>query len=150
MPMGSKAAESGSRVELNMTPMIDVVFQLLIFFMVTLKLPAPEAMIETDLPTAKGPGTVKVEDVPPPEEDFEDIRLVIFKDQTGTVQRYVNEMMIRGDGQLKRQLVDMRRIYPKGRVIVICADNVPYKYLVVAISIVQQAQLPIAFGDYGR
>jgi len=145
--MGSKSGGE-EKLELKMTSMIDVVFLLLIFFIVTLQIPKPEAMIETELPKAKGPGQVKVEDVPPPEEDFEDIRLIVYKDKTGTVQRYVNEMMVRTDGQLFSQLKQMKEIYENGRVVVVCADDVPYKHLILAISIVQNAGLPIAFGDY--
>jgi len=146
--MGSGAA-APPKLEINMTPMIDVVFQLLIFFMVTLKMPREEMMVETDLPTARGPGTIKVDDVPPPEEEFEDIRLLIIKDRrSGAVQRYINDMMVRSDSQLGGQLANMKKLYAKGRVIVICADDVPYKHIIKTISIVQAAELPIAFGDY--
>jgi biopolymer transport protein ExbD len=136
------------KLELNMTPMIDVVFQLLIFFMVTLRIPPTEAIIETALPKAKGPGEVS-NDVIKDEEEFEDIRLIIAKDQTGTVQRFVNQMMVRSDRQLKSQLVTMKGIHAKGRVVVVCGDDVPYQHLVRAISLVQEAGLPIAFGDAG-
>ena len=141
-------ASPGPALEIDMTPMIDVVFQLLIFFLVTLKMPRSEVMIETDLPTATGPGTIKT-DVPTPDEEFEDIRLVIFKDRgTGAVQRYINDMMVRSDSQLYSQLTNMKKLYAKGRVIVICADNVPYKHVVRTITIVQASELPMAFGEY--
>jgi len=55
-------------VSFNMTPMIDVVFLLIIFFMVTSNIVQQEALIAVDLPTAKtsqlpgssGSGTRKV------------------------------------------------------------------------------------------
>jgi biopolymer transport protein ExbD len=40
-------------VSFNMTPMIDVVFQLIIFFMVSSSLVQQESLIAVDLPTAK-------------------------------------------------------------------------------------------------
>ena len=40
-------------VTFNMTPMIDVVFQLIIFFMVSSSLVQQESLIAVDLPTAK-------------------------------------------------------------------------------------------------
>jgi len=150
MPGMGSGATVPPKMEINMTPMIDVVFQLLIFFLVTLKMPRSEVMIETDLPTAKGPGTIKT-DIPTPDEEFEDIRLVIYKDpSTGAVQRYINDMMVRSDSQLYSQLTNMKKLYAKGRVIVICADNVAYKYVVRTITIVQQSELPMAFGEYKR
>ncbi|MEM7308200.1 MAG: biopolymer transporter ExbD [Planctomycetota bacterium] len=48
----------------NLTPMIDVVFLLLIFFMVTTTFLDPEREIEIDLPTADSAGAVES----PPEE----------------------------------------------------------------------------------
>lgn len=47
---------SASRVEIPMAPMIDIVFQLLIFFMLNLKISAPEGDFNVNLPGA-GPGT---------------------------------------------------------------------------------------------
>ena len=45
-------SEETQRIELNMTPMIDVVFQLLIFFMLSLKLLAPEGDFHIRMPKA--------------------------------------------------------------------------------------------------
>jgi biopolymer transport protein ExbD len=41
---------SGSKIEQQMTPMIDVVFQLLIFFMLTLKIIEPEGDFNVNMP----------------------------------------------------------------------------------------------------
>ena len=45
----------GSKVEIPMAPMIDIVFQLLIFFMLNLKIVAPEGDFNVNLPRGKGP-----------------------------------------------------------------------------------------------
>ena len=55
---------AGEEAIANLTPMIDVVFLLLIFFMVTTTFLNPEREIEVDLPTAESAGAVES----PPEE----------------------------------------------------------------------------------
>ena len=51
-------------VGFNMTPLIDVVFQLIIFFLVSSHLAKQEAQLELDLPTAES-GREAVDDVTP-------------------------------------------------------------------------------------
>ena len=51
-----KVPEGYERIHLPMTPMIDVVFNLLIFFILTLKIVAPEGEFGINLPTPGGPG----------------------------------------------------------------------------------------------
>lgn len=53
--------EVESQFELEMTPMIDVIFQLLIFFMCTISFKILEGKLDTFLPKNKGPG----DDTPP-------------------------------------------------------------------------------------
>ena len=45
---------TGSKVEIPMAPMIDIVFQLLIFFMLNLKIVAPEGDFRVNLPPGDG------------------------------------------------------------------------------------------------
>lgn len=47
---------SGSRIAVDMTPMIDVVFQLLIFFMCTLKMIEPEGDFDISMPLGAANG----------------------------------------------------------------------------------------------
>lgn len=48
-------AAGPGRVDLQMAPMIDVVFQLLIFFMLTLRVIPPEGEFHINMPAAPGP-----------------------------------------------------------------------------------------------
>jgi biopolymer transport protein ExbD len=48
-------------VEADMTPMIDVVFQLIIFFMTTIRFKALEGKLETQLPKDSGPDLTRTE-----------------------------------------------------------------------------------------
>ena len=55
-PERKKVEEGYKRIEIPMTPMIDVVFQLLIFFILTLKIIGPEGEFGINLPVAGGIG----------------------------------------------------------------------------------------------
>jgi biopolymer transport protein ExbD len=60
------ASRSGSsKVEVPMAPMIDIVFQLLIFFMLNLKILAPEGDFNVNLPVNPTPG--RPADIAPPQ-----------------------------------------------------------------------------------
>lgn len=51
--MNIRDEEGGEELTLNLTPMIDVVFQLLIFFMVATTFQDPERELEVELPPAE-------------------------------------------------------------------------------------------------
>ena len=58
MNLRDKRGGGPSKVDVPMTPMIDIVFQLLIFFMLNLKIVAPEGNFNINLPiTSIGPVT---------------------------------------------------------------------------------------------
>lgn len=69
---------SGDECKLNMTPMIDVVFQLLIFFMVGCKFRVPEGELEAYLPEEGAPRELhkRVEEV-------DEIRITLRVSQAG-------------------------------------------------------------------
>jgi biopolymer transport protein ExbD len=49
--------DAGEETQLNMTPMIDICFQLIVFFMLTLKFKSIDKRFETELPKDRGPST---------------------------------------------------------------------------------------------
>jgi len=57
-----------TQIELDLTPMIDVVFLLLIFFMCTLTFVVVEGRLATHLPKDRGPGSETVKDLLSPLE----------------------------------------------------------------------------------
>ena len=132
------------KIELKMTAMIDVVFLLLIFFIVTLQIPREEGMIETNLPKAEGVGETQA-----PEEmraEFEDVRLTLRK-TAGRVETCVNDQPVSSLKLLIARLKSFSELYPEGRVIINCADEVPYQDLIRAINAAQIAELTIAFSN---
>ena len=60
-------------LEIKMTPMIDVVFLLLVFFVWTASFHAVEYLLPSSLSQQQGTGQTMNQDEPPPEVEFEDI-----------------------------------------------------------------------------
>jgi biopolymer transport protein ExbD len=70
---------AGEKIELQMTPMIDVVFQLLIFFMLTFKLAVPEGDFYVNMPLVSAAAGQ-------PETDFQqEITVRLRADSTGVL-----------------------------------------------------------------
>lgn len=57
--------KEGEKIEPQMAPMIDVVFQLLIFFMLTLKIVAPEGDFNINMPIGAPSSESSTVDIPP-------------------------------------------------------------------------------------
>ncbi len=146
MPIGASRQEE-EKMELKMTSMIDVVFLLLIFFIVTLQIPQPEVMIETELPRADEEGEHTAEEELDREE-FMDLRLrLAWNATTNRSEIRLNEEPVRGWRQLEGRLTMAHRLHPDGRIIVACDDEVPYDDLIQAISSIQASGLPMVFAD---
>ena len=120
--MARKSKRStGSPVKLEMTPMIDVVFQLLIFFIVTLK----QEDILSQMQVMR-PGGGRPHEGPPPPEPFTiliDSRGFVFRD------RAVSEV------QLRETIARFARYNP-GRTVVIKASlDSPHHFLINVLDI---------------
>jgi biopolymer transport protein ExbD len=63
--MAKKRGGLSDKIDINMTPMIDVVFQLLTFFMLTLKTVITEGDFEIRMPLGPAQGAVDDDPVPP-------------------------------------------------------------------------------------
>ena len=133
------------KLELKMTSMIDVVFLLLIFFLVTLSIPREEGAIETTL--ARAPSELDGR-VPPEVEDKQkelpDVLLHISRTAAGRVRKELNMQPVLNDGMLLERLTALREASPDGCVVIHCNADVPYAEMVNAIGIVQMARLKIA------
>ena len=113
----------------SMTPMIDVVFLLLIFFVVTASSQVREAFLPTDLQKS---GVVQ-SDLPPPEEENLTVEIWLnlifdggsdqtFVDMNGTVYNNV--------GKLKEQLRALAELGPENPVILDINPDVPLRDVV--------------------
>ncbi len=68
-----------SKVEIPMAPMIDIVFQLLIFFMLNLKIVAPEGNFNINLPISAPANAA------PPDVSLPDIKVGLRSDRDGNL-----------------------------------------------------------------
>ena len=145
-PQARATQEDG--LKLKMTSMIDVVFLLLVFFLVTLQIPRSEGMIEAKLrpvspdvvqKTTRGTSAM-----------FDDITLRISRSVSGRIVRTLDGLPVRDDHMLLSHLHELRSLHPDGRVVVWCGGDVPYGAVVDSISIVKTAGLKIDFGGLCR
>ncbi|MCB9831959.1 MAG: biopolymer transporter ExbD [Planctomycetes bacterium] len=96
--MANRKAKGEEKVELNMTPMIDVTFQLLIFFIVTMKFRLLEKKLLSHLPTDFGLNNST--DIV--EENFVTVKLKQRRDRPGkrlaeqSTQYYIESQEIEG------------------------------------------------------
>ncbi|MGQ0554192.1 MAG: ExbD/TolR family protein [Planctomycetota bacterium] len=74
--MGKKKSTEPQEVESDMTPMIDVTFQLIIFFICTIKFKTLEGKLATQLPKDVGPNPT------PLKEQLEKIDIYLHRDAT--------------------------------------------------------------------
>ncbi len=65
MKVRKRSSDSSNKIELDMTPMIDIVFQLLIFFIMTFKIVVQEGDFNIKMPAA-APSSGTPEDLLPP------------------------------------------------------------------------------------
>jgi biopolymer transport protein ExbD len=93
---------AGEKVELMMTPMIDIVFQLLIFFIMTFKIVAPEGDFNIRMPlAAPSQGVPDLDELPPMT-----VRLTAG-DKGQLTGIYLNEAHMTGFAQLRRRIVGL-------------------------------------------
>jgi biopolymer transport protein ExbD len=64
--MARKKSQLSDKIEINMTPMIDVVFQLMSFFMCSLKIVAPEGDFDIRMPLGRSASNVVDDQQVPP------------------------------------------------------------------------------------
>jgi biopolymer transport protein ExbD len=96
---------AGEDVELQMTPMIDIVFLLLVFFIMTFKIAAPEGDFNIKMPLV-APASSQIEPI-----EFPPITVKMTAHSNGSLDevRFGNQMMREKDpfGDLRQQVIKM-------------------------------------------
>lgn len=136
MPQDRKRPESG-KIPIDMTPMIDIVFQLLTFFVMTLKIASAEGDFYIRMPLAKPhPGTVCHENLPP-------IRLHLKSNDAGDCTRIVmNETEFSGPDRWDRVhrhlagIVGEGNLAKEAEVELHCDPQLHYEHAMAAITAV--------------
>lgn len=118
----------GTDVKLEMTPMIDVVFQLMSFFVVTFKVPDILADLRVTRP-APDPRAR-------PEKQVEDLlQIIVWKDGYVLQGKKVTLQ------ELDRQLSKVGSFNSNISVVIKCTGDSPHKYLVQLLDVCAKARL---------
>jgi biopolymer transport protein ExbD len=99
----SPFVDRASSLDITMTPMIDVVFLLLVFFVWTASFQIIEQVLPSRLMAASGSQPATVDEPPPPEEDFDRIVVRVLWTPTGPAWR-INDRPLASLTQTRAQL----------------------------------------------
>jgi biopolymer transport protein ExbD len=126
------------KVDLSMTPMIDIVFQLNIFFLFTFKIVLPEGDFNVQMPSAAASRPVEPSELPPlrlvmkaaPTGQLADLQLAgrsfgNGRDAFAQLQNYIRTEVVASGGASEDQEVEIDADY-----------NLDYAYVVRAITAV--------------
>ncbi len=142
MKLKNQQRSTSGLLSVSMTPLIDVVFLLMVFFLMTINFEKPELVFDNRLPQL---GTANSED---PSKEFEqvELRLEIAR-QGGRLRLFLDDRTIDNYVDLVGYLTQL----PDEVLIIIdAANDVPYKHLIgVYNSCLQAGKQEIVFSIAG-
>lgn len=111
-------------VDLQLTPMIDCVFLLMIYFIFSSNFNIAEQLLPSQLSAAAGSGAASTDTPPPPEADFEDVVVRILWQGT-TPTWAVNDTPVPSLAALRQTLAQVARIKRNAPIILHPDADVP-------------------------
>jgi biopolymer transport protein ExbD len=135
----SRPAREGlaDKIDINMTPMIDIVFQLLAFFIMTLKIVQPEGDFDVRMPLGAAAAAA------PDEEQIPPIRIRLTAGESGLGGIAMNGSPVASFEELQERVIALvgldsgpNSIADKTEVELDCDEQLPYEHVVNAISAV--------------
>lgn len=127
-----------------MTPMIDVVFQLIIFFLWTSSFQAVEYLLPGRVSVVAGTEAIELSEPPPPEADLGELVIrVIHYDSK--LQWYVNDLPIDSLSQLQRRLRQIGEISREMPVLLHPSGDVPLGDVMDVYDLARLEQFEVAF-----
>jgi len=125
-------------MEIKMTPMIDVVFLLLVFFVWTASFKIVEQVLPSSLSAVTGTEPSETNEPPPPEQDFPDV--VVRIQWNGAQPTWqVNGTPVESLVQVREQLVQIAAIKSDAPVILHPDSNVPLGDVIDAYDVARLA-----------
>lgn len=129
--------ERGSDMDSTMTPMIDVVFLLLVFFVWTSSFQAVEAILPSRLAAESGGNSAQPIEISP-EQDFD--KIIIRVDWLGgAVAWRMNDAPVASAEQLSASLVQIHGVQPQAPIIVHPASDAPLAFVIQAYDLARLA-----------
>ncbi|MBM4089217.1 MAG: hypothetical protein FJ276_07280 [Planctomycetes bacterium] len=116
-------------LDIMMTPMIDVVFLLLVFFVWTTSFQIVERVLPSKLTAVSGTSPADPNEAPPPEEDFDRV-VVRLLWQDGQPAWQVNDAFVPDLRRTRKRLEDIARITRNAPVILHPDPNVPLGHVI--------------------
>jgi biopolymer transport protein ExbD len=136
MKIRHNTAGLSDKIEINMTPMIDCVFQLLAFFIISLKFVVPEGDFDIKMPAASPNAQADTDLIPP-------IVVKLTANDDGSLKK----IEVNGEGKakftdLRRKIIDIVGTGEKGpaaaasgaEVEIDCDYNLKYEHLISAVT----------------
>ena len=129
----SKAGDTGDFPQLQMTPMIDVTFQMLIFFMVGMQIRIPEGILKSYLPKDRGKGVASEDDITeitPPEVKIrmEKNKVTSTEDET-VVDIFFEQYRCEDIPDLELKLLRLGEAFSEIPVVIDGGPEVPFEYI---------------------
>ncbi|MCA9269286.1 MAG: biopolymer transporter ExbD [Planctomycetales bacterium] len=122
MRIPNSSSGRGGGLDATMTPMIDVVFLLLVFFVWTASIAAVEHLLPSSLRAAPGSAAASVEPPPPPDFDPVVVKIVWLGESPGWI---VSGNAVRSLAQVRQTLEAVAQIKQDLPVIIDPAADVP-------------------------
>ena len=114
--------QTDRRLAVSMTPLIDVVFLLMVFFLMTINFEKPEMVLENRLPQLGS------QDSDDPTQDWETVELrVEIAKQGGQLKLFLEERVIDNFDDL---LGYLGRLPGDIQIVIDAANDVPYKHVI--------------------
>ncbi len=137
VPPRKKRAKEPLRMQLNLTSMIDVIFLLLIYFVITASFTADEGVLTTKLP--QGTGSASQADLKPPAIPLD---IVLRSIEPSSVHITVNNRLTADSfSQLYDLLVSLQKDYPPDNPLLIKPDGqVRWQHVVDAFNAAVRAK----------
>lgn len=127
-----------------MTPMIDVVFQLIIFFLCTASFQIIEHALPSAVSVTSGSEASASPPPPPPEADFDEIVVRIVRENDAVVWR-VNEIPFTSVRAVRERLRQIGSVNRQSPVILHPDPNVPLGPVIDAYDVARLEQFDVAF-----
>ena len=153
MRRSSPLVRRGSEVDIDsaMTPMIDVVFLLLVFFVWTASFQIVEHILPSEMSTLTGSDPIEQVDPPPP-KDFEDVVVRIGWDGLSPTWR-INDQPLASLAAVQQQLTAISELQVDAPVILYPDPVVPLGFVIEAYDIAKISgfeQIAFAVDRRGR
>jgi biopolymer transport protein ExbD len=120
----STQRRSRGAMDINMTPMIDMVFLLIIYFIWISSDAALELLLPSRISEQAGTEASTIDDIPPPEADFDPVVVRVLHQQASVAWR-VNEQPLGSLAELRTVLENLARIKRDAPVILHPDPEVP-------------------------